>query len=120
MKFQDDPHLDVCQSIETGLKLQYDRHPSLTDVRCIFALENGKVAARQHFGFGKNEIVSRSSDIDGIIDWCVQVAGERVGKVNKLTRKEFNARVDKIIRSVRRHSQYGSRSYYEFIRNYLP
>lgn len=120
MKFEDDPHLDVCQNIEAGLKIEYERHPLLTDVRCIFALENAKIAAKQHFGFGKNEVISRNDDTNGIIDWCVQIASERVDKINNLTLKEFNARLDKIIRSVRRHSQYGPRSYYEFIKEFFP
>lgn len=120
MDFGDDPHIDVCQNIEAGLKAEYERHATLTDTLCIFALESAKVASKHAFGFGRNETYSRTPETTGIIDWCVHVATERVGKVNNLTLKEFNARIDKIIRSVRRHSQDGRRGYYEFIKHYLP
>lgn len=39
MSFHDDKYLDVCQHIEAGLKANYDRDPTLTDERCIYALE---------------------------------------------------------------------------------
>jgi len=90
MNFSDDPHIDVCQDIETGLKAEYERHPSLTDTMCIFALESAKIASKQAFGFGKNEKVARSPLTGGIVDWCVHVATQRVDKVNALTLKEFN------------------------------
>jgi hypothetical protein len=119
MDFGNDPHLDVCQAIETGLKHEYERHPGLTDMQCIFALQNAKIAAKHHFGYGKNESVVASPETEGIIGWCVEVAAERVGKVNNLTLREFNARLDKIARSVRRHSQDGSRAYYAFIKDFV-
>jgi hypothetical protein len=120
MDFGNDPHIDVCQNIEVGLKAEYERHSGLTDTLCIFALESAKVACKHAFGFGKNETFSQTPETAGIVNWCVQVASERVGKVNNLTLKEFNARLDKIIRSVRRHSHDGQRAYYEFIRHYVP
>ncbi len=120
MSLSDDPHIDVCQDIETGLKAEYERHPTLTDTICIFGLESAKIATKQAFGFGKNEKFARTPVTGGIVDWCVQVATERVNKINALTLKEFNARLDKIIRSVRRHSKGGPRAYYEFIKHFVP
>ena len=120
MDFDDDKHLDVCQNIEIGLKHEYERNPRLTDSLCILALENAKIAAKQQFGHARNESVSSANDIQGVIAWCVAIAHERVGKINDLTLQEFVDRLEKIKRSVRRHSGAGSRSYYEFIRNYLP
>ncbi len=42
-----------------------------------------------------------------------------LGKVNDLTLKEYIARLDKIKRSVKRHSAYGVRGYYDFIKNFI-
>jgi hypothetical protein len=120
MDFGDDKHIDVCQSIETGVKREYERNPHLTDTMTIFALESAKIAVKQHFGFAKNETVPSRPELDGIIKWCVALADERVGKVNDLTVRDFSARLDKIARSVRRHSQDGTRAYYEFVKHYVP
>jgi hypothetical protein len=117
--FNDDKHLDVCHSIELGLKRQYELHPDLTDSLCIFALENGKVAIKKHFGSAKKEKVSDHPLAKGIIDWCIGIGAERIGKVNNLTLEEYLTRIEKIKRSVARHSADGRRAYYEFIRDYV-
>lgn len=119
MDFNNDEHLDVCQNIEFGLRRQYELHPGLTDTKCIFALDNAKIAIKQEFGYAKNERVITSEETQGIVDWCVNLGLERINKVNNLTLKEYLNRVDKISRSVKRHSQYGRRGYYRFIKNYL-
>ena len=119
MDFSDDKHLDVCQNIEVGLKHEYERNPKLTDALCIFALENAKVAVKRQFGYARNESVSGAEEIRGVVDWCVAVACERVGQVNELTLKVYVARLEKIRQSVERHSGAGSRSYYEFIKQYV-
>ena len=98
MDFNDDKHLDVCQNIEFGLKREYERSQHLTDSLCILALENAKVAAKRQFGYAKNEPVSGASEIQGIIEWCVAIAVERIGKVNDLTLTEFIACLEKIKR----------------------
>ena len=118
--FNDDEHLDVCMDIESGLKRQYENLPDLTDSLCIFALENAKIAVRKQFGFAKNERVVASELTAGVIEWCTGVGVARVGKVNNLSVAEYLARIEKIKRSVRRHSAFGARGYYEFIRSYLP
>ena len=117
--FNDDDHLDVCQNIEVGLKQQYEVHADLTDSICVFALENAKIAIRKECGFAKNEKVTDHLLAKGIINWCIAIGIERIGKVNNLTLAEYLARIEKIKRSVKRHSAYGARGYYEFIRNYV-
>lgn len=119
MGLDDDDHLDVCQNIEVGLKEQYELLPDLTDTLCIFALDAAKVAVKQHFGYAKNEKVSNHPLAQGVIEWCVSIGEERVGKINDLTLKEYLNRIDKIKRSVMRHSKDGQRAYYEFIRNFI-
>lgn len=119
MDFNDDEHLDVCQNIETGLKRQYELRDDLTDSLCIFALDNAKTAVKKHFGYAKHEKVSDHPAAKGIIDWCLAVGVARVGKVNNLTLQEYLGRIEKIKRSVTRHSADGKRAYYEFIRGYV-
>ena len=120
MNFGDDKFLDVCQNIEAGLKPEYERNQSLTDERCAYALERAKVAVKQRFGYGANESSSVTADLQGIVDWCVSVANERVNETTGPTLKEFLARIDKVTRSVRRHAKDGSRSYYSFVKDFLP
>ena len=119
MDFNDDKHIDVCQNIEAGLKQQYELHAGLTDTLCIFALDAAKTAIKQHYGHGKNEKVSGHPLAQGVIEWCVSVGEERIGKVNDLTLQEYLIRIEKIKRSVKRHSTGGQRAYYEFIRDYV-
>jgi len=119
MDFDDNPHIDVCQNIEAGLRREYDVNPDLTDTKCMFALDAAKVAIKQEFGFAKNQKVNRLPGTDVIIDWCVEVGLARIDKVNNLTLKEFVAQIEKIRKSVERHSAAGPRAYYEFIKNYV-
>jgi hypothetical protein len=120
MSFNDDKYLDVCKNIEAGLKIQYERNLKLTDERCAYALERAKVAVKQQFGFGLNESSHVSAELQGVVDWCVSVAKERVNESTGPTLKEFLARIDKVTRSVRRHAKDGSRGYYSFVKEYLP
>ena len=120
MSFNDVKYLDVCQNIEAGLKVEYERNPNFTDERCAYALEKAKVAVKQRFGYGANESSTVSTELQGVVDWCVFVADERVNESTGPTLKEFLARIDKVTRSVRRHAKDGSRSYYSFIRGFLP
>jgi hypothetical protein len=120
MSFNDDKYLDVCQNIEVGLKVEYERNGSLTDERCAYALGRAKVAVKQRFGYGANESSSVSADLQGVVDWCVSVANDRVNEATGPTLKEFLARIDKVTRSVQRHAKDGSRSYYSFIKEFLP
>jgi uncharacterized membrane protein len=117
--YNNDEHLDVCQDIEVGLKREYEEWPALTDAQCVFALDNAKIAIKKEFGFAKNERVSQMAEIQGIINWCVRVGTTRIGQVNDLTLKEYVARIDKVRKSVKRHSTFGRRGYYEFIQQYV-
>ena len=120
MRLNDEKFLDVCQNIEAGLKIQYERNPGLTDERCAFALDQAKIAVKQRFGFAKNEFCRVDPDQQGIIDWCVELAARRVDNANGPTLKEYLARMDQVRRSVRRHAPDGKRSYFHFIREFLP
>ncbi len=119
MDFNDDDHIDVCQNIEFGLKEQYEQNLAITDSMCIFALDNAKIAIKKKFGFAKNEKVTTMEEIQGIINWCVSLGLERIEKVNDLSLKEYIGRIEKIRKSVKRHSKYGVRGYYEFIKDYV-
>ena len=109
--------LDVCQNIEFGLKAEYEANPALTDVVCMHALDNAKVAVKKKLGYAKNENVTDLEEAQGIIDWCVAIGVERIN--DDLTLKEYLKRIEKVKKSVRRHSVYGKRSYYEFIRKFI-
>jgi hypothetical protein len=115
----EDPHIDVLQNIEVGLRSLYDRSPTLTDTQCMFALDSAKVAAKQAFGYAKNEPLKILLGTEPIVDWCVAVGRERIDKINDLTLKEYLSCIDKIKRSVKRHSASGPRGYYEFIREFV-
>lgn len=119
MKMEYDSHIDVLQNIEFGLKAEYEKNDNLNDTKTIAALENAKIAIKQEFGFAKNEKVITNDDSKGIIDWCVLVGKERINKVNSLTLKEYVSKIDKVKRSVERHSGSGNRGYYEFIKDYV-
>ncbi len=119
MNPNDDKHIDVCQNIEVGLKEQYELNPKLTDNQCIFALDSAKIAIKQEYGYAKNERVTKMEDAQGIIQWCVGIGKERIDKINDLTLKEYISKIEKIKRSVNRHSKYGSRGYYNFIKDYV-
>ncbi len=119
MDINDDEHLDVCQNIEIWLREQYELHPELTDAKCIFALDNAKIAIKKEFGYAKNEKIAGSEEIQGIIAGCVSMGLERIGKINDLALRDYLARIEKIRKSVIRHSRNGRRGYYEFIRHYL-
>src|SRR5882724_8247368 len=88
MDFNDDEHLDVCQNIEVGLKAQYELNAELTNTICIFALDNAKIAIKKRFGYAKNEKVADHPFAQGIVQWCVSIGMERIGKVNNLTLSE--------------------------------
>ena len=65
-----------------ALKEQYEQHPELTDIKCIFALENAKIAIKQKFGYAQNESVTDMEELQGIIDRCVTIGLERIEKMN--------------------------------------
>lgn len=118
MGFEDDDHLDVCQNIEFGLMREYENNPDLTDITCMFALEHAKVAIKKQFGFAGNEKVTHLEQAKGIIEWCVTIGLGRVKESQDLSLKEYVKRIEKVRKSVRRHSRFGTRGYYEFIKKF--
>ena len=117
---KDQQRQDELEQQRTYYPFARERNSRLTDEICSYALERAKVAVKQRFGFAANEPSSVSPELQGIVDWCVLVAAERVNESTGPTLKEFLARMDKVNRSIRRHSRDGNRSYYEFIRAFLP
>ena len=99
--------------------MQYEINPNLTDSICIFALENSKIAIKKEFGYAKNERFTDMKAAQSIIQCCVAIGLERINNIIDLTLKEYIARIEKIRKSVKRHSTCGTRGYYEFIKNYV-
>ena len=120
MKFQDDQFLYICQEIEAELCAEYRENPALTDQRCIYALDRTKVVVKQAFGFSLNESPQITPEIESISRRIVGVAKKHINTSNGPSLKEFNTRIDKISRSIRRHAKDGSRSYFEFIQEFFP
>ncbi len=118
-EFNDDSHLDVCMDIELDLLREYQDTPELTDSICIFALENAAIAIKQQFGYAKNQRVSKDPRIQGIVERCTSLGLRRIGKINDLSLKDYLARLDKIRKSVIRHSSDGTRAYYDFVSEHL-
>ena len=115
----DDQHLDVLQNIKFGLKREYEDNGGLTDAKTIYGLDNVRIAVKQMFGYAKNEKAVIDKDTEGIIGWCLTVAKERIVDSKDCTLKEYLACIEKIKGSVKRHSDYGCRGYYEFIKDYV-
>jgi hypothetical protein len=118
MELNNDFHLAVCQTIESGLRAEYDAMPELTDALCVRGLDNSIVAVKQKFGFAKNEAVRSHPAIDGIVAHVVNIGFDNIGEAGDLTLKEYVSIINKVKKSVVRHSAFGSRGYYDFIRNY--
>jgi hypothetical protein len=118
MEMKNEIHLAICQTIESGIRTEYDATPELTDALCVIGLDNSIVAVKQKFGFAKNEAVRRHLAIDGIVAHVVNVGLDNIGKAGDLTLKEYVAIINKVKKSVVLHSAFGSRGYYDFIRNY--
>lgn len=103
-----------CRDIEAGLKQEYELHPDLTDARCSLALDNARIAIKQRFGYARNESVSHHPLATGIIEWCVSIRRDRIGKINDLTLAEYLKAIEKVKRSVNRHSTEGRRAYFDY------
>ena len=120
MKFQDDQFLYICQEIEAELCAEYRENSELTDERCIYALDRTKVVVKQAFGFSLNESPHITPKIESISRRIAGVAKKHINTSNGPSLREFNTRIDKISRSIRRHAKDGSRSYFEFIQEFFP
>ena len=122
MTSMEDRKLFICQNIEFVLKQEYERNPAMTDAICARALDNAKIGCKHQFGFAQNETMSGAEEIRGIVLVCMAIAQKQVGELETVTLKEYVACLEKIRRSVDRHADGGGggRSYYEFVRHYLP
>ncbi len=98
---------------------QYEVNPALTDSLSIFALDQAKIAIKQQFRFAANERVASNEQVKGIIDWCVAKGLRRVTEDGGLSLQEYVKRIEKVKKSVKRHSLFGPRGYYEFIRKFM-
>ncbi len=54
-----------------------------------------------------------------MIDGCVAVGVQRVKEDGDLSLKEYVKRIEKMKKSVKRHSLFGPRGYYQFIRKFI-
>jgi hypothetical protein len=111
--------LSLCNAIETGLSAEYRLAPELTDALCIVGLDNSIIAVKQKFGFAKNETVLSRPAIDGIVAHVVDIGVGSIGKMGDPTLKDYIAVINKIKKSVIRHSAFGPRAYYDFIKDYV-
>ncbi|WP_426178266.1 hypothetical protein [Massilia sp. TWR1-2-2] len=111
--------LYLCQAIETALAAQYHLTPELTDGLCIVGLDNSMVALKQKFGFAKSESVLSHPAIDDIVAHVVNIGVDSVGNQDELTLKDYIAAINKIKKSVIRHSAFGPRAYFDFIKDYV-
>lgn len=50
---------------------------------------------------------------------CVSIAVETIDEANGVSLKDYLSLLEKIKRSVERHSEDGTRGYYEFVRRYV-
>lgn len=108
----------LCLMIETGLAAQYHMKPELTDALCIIGLDNAMTAVKQKFGFAGNETVLSHPAIDGVVAHVVNIGVDNVN-VDGLSLKDFVAVANKIKKSVTRHSTFGPRAYFKFVKDYV-
>lgn len=111
--------LSLCNFVEAGLNAIYAADHELTDGMCVLGLDNAVIALKQRFGFAKNETVLSRPSIDPIIEHVVDIGVSAIEEVDGVTLKDYIAVVIKIKKSVIRHSVFGPRAYYDFIRNYV-
>jgi hypothetical protein len=109
----------LCQAIETALSAQYHLTPDLTDGLCIVGLDNAIVALKQQFGFARNESVLAHPAIDGIVAQLVTIGVDSIGNQEQLSLKDYIAIINKIKKSVLRHSAFGQRAYFDFIKDFV-
>jgi hypothetical protein len=119
MSLPDKKQLALLKIIETELKTVYENDPKLTDSLCELALDNAKIAVKQQFGYALNETIRQTPASEGVIV-LMTLLGKRIVEENPdITLKDFLNTLEKVKRSVARHSAEGKRAYYEFIRNYV-
>jgi len=85
---------------------------------CIIALDNAIIGLKKKFGFAKNESVLSRPAIDGIVAHVVEAGSAGIDNAD-VTVKDYVAVINKIKKSVLRHSASGPRAYFDFIRHYV-
>jgi hypothetical protein len=112
--------LDVLQNIEAGLARIYGENDLMTDSVVMMALDKGKIAVKQQFGYAKSQNGTPSNQVEKlVIGIIVEIGLMRIGKINNLKLDDYISLIDKVNRSVDTHRQHGIRGYYDFIKNYV-
>jgi hypothetical protein len=114
-----DQELTLCNFIEAGLSAVYAATPELTNATCILGLDNSVIALKHRFGFARNETVLSRPVIDNIVEHVVDIGMQAIDDKSGVTLKDFIGVINKIKKSVIRHSAFGPRAYYDFIKNYV-
>ena len=116
----DDKFLDVLQNIEASLARIYDENESTTDSVVMMALDKGKIAIKQQFGYAKSQNGTPSNQVEkSVIEIIIEIGLMRIGKINDLKLDEYITLIGKVNRSVDTHRQHGIRGYYNFIKKYV-
>ena len=111
--------LAMLQGIESALVVEYDKNQDLTDLKVAHAVDHAKIAVKQMYGFAKKETVSDAEDIQGIILSCKEVGKKWIDENEEIDSREFCRLLDKVKRSIEKHSTQGLRGYYEFVREFV-
>ena len=111
--------LSLCQGIETALRVEYEMTPELTDALCAIGLDNAIIALKHHFDFARNETVLIHPAFETIVDSISKMGIGAIGNIDGMTLKDYVAVINKVKKSVIRHSADGPRAYYDFIKQYV-
>lgn len=114
-----DHELALLQAIETALADAYRADPDLNDALCVVGLDNAIIALKQAFGFARNETVLRRAGIDLVVAHVVKVGTDNISATGEPSLKDFIVLVNKVKRSVVRHSAFGPRAYFDFVSGYV-
>lgn len=112
-----DADLPILHDIEHGLVAIYESAPELSDAMVAFALDIGKIATKQHYGYAKSQNGTAGPKHQAIVNHVVAIGVKRISK--DLTLDAYLKCVDQVKRSVERHRSDGVRGYYDFVKNYL-
>ena len=117
--FKSDTHMAVCQAIEQVLLSHYRLQDELSDPQSVFALDKTKIALKKQFGFAKNEVLAPHELTQNLVDDLLEMGLIIIEQDKTMPLKEFIDLLDKVKKSVQRHSNYGSRGYFLFIQQHL-
>ena len=109
----------MLKELESALVDEYRGNSQLQDLKVAMALDHAKVALKQEFGFAKKETVSDEWLIQGIIEKVKVIGCKWIADHEDIDVRCVVSLVDKVKRSVNRHSSHGLRGYYEFVKNFV-